>query len=136
VRSMEGNWESLQKAFCLTFFPTPQVVKLQWEVICFEQQKTETLGAAWARFMKTVESGPDLGIAEPILLQHFRDGLEPKSAVFLDSSSGGSFAHLTLSGCKDILGKILETLSTREFLTNFPMKRKNPCQPLPRNQNP
>jgi hypothetical protein len=29
VRSMEGNWESLQKAFCLTFFPTPQVVKLQ-----------------------------------------------------------------------------------------------------------
>jgi hypothetical protein len=28
VRSMEGEWESLRKAFCLTFFPTPQVVKL------------------------------------------------------------------------------------------------------------
>jgi hypothetical protein len=28
VRSMEGDWESLRKAFCLTFFPTPQVVKL------------------------------------------------------------------------------------------------------------
>jgi hypothetical protein len=26
--------------------------------------------------MKTVESGPDLGIAEPVLLQHFRDGLD------------------------------------------------------------
>jgi hypothetical protein len=58
--------------------------------------------------MKTVESGPDLGIAEPILLQHFRDSLGPKSTVFLDSSSGGSFTHLTLSECKDILGKILE----------------------------
>jgi hypothetical protein len=44
--------------------------------------------------MKTVESGPDLGIAEPILLQHFLNGLEPESTVFLDSSSGGSFAHL------------------------------------------
>jgi hypothetical protein len=77
VRSMEGDWESLQKAFCLTFFPIPQVVKLWWVVICFEQQKTESLGAAWERFMKTVESGPDLSIAESILLQHFRDGLEP-----------------------------------------------------------
>jgi hypothetical protein len=28
VRSMEGDWESLRKAFCLTFIPTPQVVKL------------------------------------------------------------------------------------------------------------
>jgi hypothetical protein len=28
VRSMEGDWESLRKAFFLTFFPTPQVVKL------------------------------------------------------------------------------------------------------------
>jgi hypothetical protein len=39
-----GVWESLQKAFSLTFFPTPQVVKLRREVICFEQQKTESLG--------------------------------------------------------------------------------------------
>jgi hypothetical protein len=99
-----GGLGKLQKAFCLTFFPTPQVVKLQREVICFEQQKTESLGAAWERFMETVESGLDLGIAETILLQHFRDGLEPKSVVFLDSSSEGSFAHLTLSGCKDIEG--------------------------------
>jgi hypothetical protein len=58
VRSMEGEWESLWKAFCLTFFSTPQVVKLQQEFICFEKRKTESLGAAWARFMKTVESSP------------------------------------------------------------------------------
>jgi hypothetical protein len=58
--------------------------------------------------MKTVESGPDLGIVEPALLQHFRDGLGPESTIFLDSSSRGSFAHLTLSECKDIIGKILE----------------------------
>jgi hypothetical protein len=79
VRSMEGDWEILRKAFCLTFFPTPQVVKLRREVICFEQRKTESLGVAWERFVKTVESSPDLGIAEPILLQHFRDGLRTES---------------------------------------------------------
>jgi hypothetical protein len=87
VRSTEGGWESLQKAFCLTFFPTPQVVKHRREVISFEQQKTESLGEAWALFIKNVESGPDLGIAEPALLQHFLDGLGPESAAFLYSSS-------------------------------------------------
>jgi hypothetical protein len=38
----------------------------------------------------------------------FCDDLGLESAVFLDSSSGGSFAHLTLSDCKDILTKILQ----------------------------
>jgi hypothetical protein len=69
---MEGDWESLRKAFCLTFFPTPQVVKLRRDVIYFEQWKIESLGATWARFMKTVDSGPDLGIAEPILCSILR----------------------------------------------------------------
>jgi hypothetical protein len=68
---MEGDWDSLQKAFCLTIFPTPQVVKLRWEVICFEQRKTESLGAAWSRFTKIIDSGPDLGIAEPTLYNTF-----------------------------------------------------------------
>jgi hypothetical protein len=120
VRSMEGVWESLQKAFCLIFFPTPQVVKLRREVICFEQRKTESLGATWARFMKTVESGLDLDITEPIILQHFHDGLGLDSAVFLDSSSGWSFTHLTLSGCKDILGKILKNTPYTGGFDEFP----------------
>jgi hypothetical protein len=95
-------------------------------VICFEQQKTESLGAAWARFTKTVESGPDLGIAEPILLQHFHDGLGPESVVFLDSSSGGSFAHRTLSECKDTLGKILENTPYMGIFDEFPNEEEEP----------
>jgi hypothetical protein len=76
--------------------------------------------------MKTVESGPDLGIAEPALLQHFRDGLGPESAVFLDSSSGGSFSHLTLSGCKDILGKFLENTPYMGIFDEFPDEEEEP----------
>jgi hypothetical protein len=71
--------------------------------------------------MKTVESGPNLGIAKPALLQHFRDGLGPESTFFLDSSSGGSFAHLTLSGCKDIIGKIMENTPYTGIFDEFPV---------------
>jgi hypothetical protein len=76
--------------------------------------------------MKIVEFGPDLSIAEPVLLQHFRNGLGPESAVFLDSSSGGSFAHLTLSGCKDILGKIFENTPYTGIFDKFPNEEEEP----------
>jgi hypothetical protein len=111
VRSMEGDWESLWRGT---------------ELICFEQGKTESLGVAWERFVKTVESGPDLGIAEPILLQHFRDGLGPESGVFLDSSSERSFTHLTLSWCKDILGKILENTPYTGIFDKFSDEEEEP----------
>jgi hypothetical protein len=114
VRSMDGDWESLRKAFCLTFFPTPR------EVICFEQRKTESLGAAWAKFTKIVDSGPDLGIIERSLLQHFRNGLGPELAIFLDSSSEGSFTHLTLSESKDLLTKILQNTPYTGVYDEFP----------------
>jgi hypothetical protein len=48
-------------------------------------------------------SGLDIGISEPILLQHFRMGLDVESAKFLDISSGGLFSHLTPSEGKVIL---------------------------------
>lgn len=105
---MKGDWELLRKTFCLTFFPTSQVVQCRREIINFEQRNNEPLGAAWARFTEIVNSDPDLNIAEPVLLQHFHAGLRPESKTFLDSSSGGSFSHLTPSECKAILAKILE----------------------------
>jgi hypothetical protein len=95
-------------------------VKLRREVICFEQRETESLRAAWARFAKVIDSSLDLGIIEPALLQHFRDGLGPESAIFLDSSSGGSFTHLTLSKCKDILTKILQNTPYTGVFDEFP----------------
>jgi hypothetical protein len=53
-------------------------------------------------------------------LQHFHDGLGPESAIFLDFSSGGSFTHLTLSECKDILTKILENTPYMGVYDEFP----------------
>jgi hypothetical protein len=76
--------------------------------------------------MKTVESSPDLGITKPILLQHFRYGLGPESAVFLDSSSGGYFAHLTLSECKDIVGKNPRKHSLHRVFDEFSDEEEEP----------
>jgi hypothetical protein len=108
VGSIEGSWEKLREKFCLTFFPMSRVVTLRLEILSFKQLDKESLETAWARFTNSLASRPNIGIPEPILLQHFRMGLDNESAKFLDTSSGGSFSHLTLSEGKEILGKILE----------------------------
>jgi hypothetical protein len=97
VRSMEGSWEKLREKFCQTFFPMSRIVILRLEILSCKQLDKESLGIAWARFTNSLASGLDIGILEPILIQHFRMGLDNESTKFLDTSSGGSFSHLTLS---------------------------------------
>jgi hypothetical protein len=120
VGSMEGSWDTLREKFCLTFFPMFRVVTLRLEILAFKQLDKESLGTAWARFTNSLASGPDIGIIEPILLQHFRMGLDDESAKFLDTSSGGSVSHLNLSEGKDILGKILENTPYTGIFDKFP----------------
>ena len=48
---------------------------------------------------------------EYVLLQHFRTGLNKKSAYYLDITAGGSFMHKTPSEGKEILDQILENTS-------------------------
>ena len=85
-----------------------RVVTLSLEILSFKQLEKESLRAAWACFTNSLASGPDLGIQEPILLQHFRMGLNVESAKFLDTSSRGSFNQLTPREGKVVLGKILK----------------------------
>jgi hypothetical protein len=113
-----------------------RVVILSLEILSFKQLDKESLGTSSVRFTNSLAFGPDIGIPEPILLQHFRVGLDDESAKFLDTSTGGLFSHLTLSEGKEILGKILENTPYRGFLMNFLMKKKNSCRRLSRNQNP
>lgn len=119
VRSMERSWEVLKEIFSLTFFPMSRVVTLRLKILSFKQLEKESLGAAWARFTNSLASGPDLGIPEPILLQHFIMGLDVELAKFLDTSSGASFAHLTPSEGKVVLGKILENTPYMGFFFEF-----------------
>jgi hypothetical protein len=91
----------------LQFFPTYTVVKLCVEVLTFKQKKKESLGKAWERFNTLLNSGPDLTIPEPILLQHFFMGLSRKTIEYLNTASGGSFMHVSTEVARSILTKNL-----------------------------
>ena len=131
VRCVEGEWKELRDKFCLAFFPISQIIPLRLKILTFQQKDKETLGAAWARFSNLIASGPDLSMPEHVLLQHFHYGLSKEAALFLDTSSGGSFSHKTVSEGKAILDKILEnTPYTGVYETSPEPKDETPATEL------
>jgi hypothetical protein len=78
--------------------------------LTFKQQKNEPLGKVWELFNTLVDSGPNLALPELILLQHFFVGLNKKTIKHLNSSTGGSFVHITAEQAKDTLIKIVDNL--------------------------
>jgi hypothetical protein len=110
IANSQGDWGALCSSFCLQFFPTYRVVKLRIEVLTFKQKKKESLGKAWEHFNTLLNSGPDLTIPDPILLQHFFKGLTRKIIEYLNTASGGSFMHVSAEQGRSILLNILQDL--------------------------
>ena len=108
IGSRQEDWEALCSSFCLQFFPISRVVKLYLEVLSFKQKKKESLGMAWECFNTLINTGPNLTIQDPILLQHFYMGLNRKTSRRLNTASGGSFLHVSANTGRSILTKILE----------------------------
>ena len=90
---MNRNWGELIDEFCLKFFPEFRLVALRKDIICFQQNEKESIGAAWARFLLLVKSGHVLSLPDYVLLEHFYLGLNMDSASYLYMSNGWSFAH-------------------------------------------
>jgi hypothetical protein len=101
--------------FLFTNFPF-KVAKLRREIICFEQQKNESLGEAWEHFNAVVNSGPSLDFLEPMLLQHFFIGLNRRTRKYLNLASRGAFMHITAECAKTILINILNDLPKETLL--------------------
>ena len=78
-----NKWEALCSSFCLNLFPISRVVSLRSEVLSFTQKEKESLGMSWERFNDLINTGPDLAIQDPILVQHFYMGLNKKPLSFL-----------------------------------------------------
>ena len=116
VASMNGNWGELRDEFCLKFFPESRLVALRKDIICFQQNEKESIGAAWARFLLLVKSGPVLSLPDYVLLEHFYSGLDMDFASYLDMTTEGSFAHKTLAEGMEILEIISENTS---FVAEF-----------------
>ena len=72
-------YKEIGKLYALTFaylsFPSLEWLAFELRFYLLNRRKKESLGAAWARFNDLVNSGPDLAIQDPMLLQHFYMGL-------------------------------------------------------------
>jgi len=78
---------------------------------------------AWECFNTLINTGPDLAIQDPILLQHFYMGLDRKTSKHLDTALGGSFLHVFANSGRSILTKILE--STPEEVEKKPLEEES-----------
>ena len=65
---------------------------------------------AWEHFNTPINTGPDLAIQDPILLQHFYMSFDRKTSKLLNMASGGSFLHVSTNTRRSILTKILENI--------------------------
>jgi hypothetical protein len=65
---------------------------------------------AWEHFNTLINTGPDLAIQDPILLQYFYMGLNRKTSKSLNTALGGSFLHVSANSGRSILTKILENI--------------------------
>ena len=63
---------------------------------------------SWDPFNALINTGPDLAIQDPILLQHFYMGLDRETSNYLDTALGGSFLLVSTNSRRSTLTKILE----------------------------
>ena len=75
------------KSFELTFV-NHSLIKcinsLPIDILDFEQLEKESIGAAWARFLRLLASSSDLSIPDDVSLNIFCSGLDIKSVLDLD----------------------------------------------------
>jgi hypothetical protein len=121
IGSRQGDWEALCSSFCLQFFSISRIVNLCSEILTFKQKEQESLDMSWDHFNALTNTGPDLAIQDPILLQHFYMGLDRKT-LHLDTTSGGSFLHVSANSGRTILEKILA--NTREEVEKKPLEEE------------
>ena len=66
IGNMTGDWEELRDDFCCSFSLTECIDSIPIDILDFEQLKEESIGAAWARFLRLLASSPDLSIPEDV----------------------------------------------------------------------
>jgi hypothetical protein len=104
---MKGDCGTLHVDFCMDFYPLSKVVDLKIKIISFKQGDNESMSSSWGRFELLCKSGPDLSLQDHILLRNFYIGHNKECRAYLNTSSHGSFLHLTSSAARTVLNNIL-----------------------------
>ena len=118
---MSDDWEELRDDFCYSFSLTECIDSLPTDILDFEQLEEESIGAAWARFLRLLASSPDLSLPEDVSSNIFCSGLGMESALKLDIAARGSFAQKTPTEGREILDFLLKNSS-------FPSNHNEPIQ--------
>jgi hypothetical protein len=84
------------------------MASLPEDILEFEQLEGESIGAAWARFIRLCASRPDPFLPDDVLLYTFCLGLDMDAGQDLNITAGGSFARKTLVEGTGILDNLLE----------------------------
>ena len=120
IGNMSGDWEEVRDDFCYSFSFTKRIDSLPTDILDFEKLE-ESIGAAWARFLRLLASSPDLSLPEDVSLNIFCSGLGMESALKLDITAGGSFAQKLPTEGREILDFLLANSS-------FPTDHNEPIQ--------
>ena len=120
IGSTSGDWEELRYDFCYSFSLTERIDSLLTDILDFEQLE-ESIGAAWARFLRLLASSPDLSLPDDVSLNIFCSGLDMESALKLDITARGSFAQIIPTEGREILDFLLANSS-------FPTNHNEPIQ--------
>ena len=76
IGSMNGDWEELRADFCHSFSLIKPINSLPIDILDFEQLEKESIGAAWARFLRLLAISLDLSIPDDVSLNIFCSGLD------------------------------------------------------------
>ena len=79
--------------------------------------------------MRLVHYGPDLGIPELMMLQHFLQELAPSAHTFLNLAVGGSFSHMSIAKAVEILDKVRMDTPDAETWREPPPPSEDPPEP-------
>jgi hypothetical protein len=113
IESVNGDWVELRVDFCYSFSLLNRINSLPFEILDFKQIEKESIGAAWARFLRLLASLPDMPIPDDVSLYIFCSCLDMDAALDLNIAAGGSFAHKNPMEGRKFLDSLLENSSSR-----------------------
>jgi len=100
------SWDDLKRVFLEKFFPSSRTTAIRKEISGIRQLHGESLYEYWERFKRLCATCPHHQISEPLLLQHFYEGLNNMEKSIIDAASGGALGDMTPSEARNLIEKM------------------------------
>ncbi|GJY84860.1 zinc finger, CCHC-type containing protein [Tanacetum coccineum] len=88
-----STWEDLTTCFLAQFFPPRRTIKLQNDILLFQQHQGESLSEAWTRFKDLLQKVPHHGIDFWLQIQIFYEHVSFHLKCEIDRAAGGKIRN-------------------------------------------